>query len=634
MAERRDLLLGGAVLGLSLALYVYTAAPTVSYGGDCGELTAAAAVLGVAHPTGYPLYLLLGRLFAALPVGDVAYRLNVMSGVWASLAVAGLFGLLREITGQRAAALFGAATLACGHVFWSQAVIAEVYTLNAFFVVLVLLLSWRWARSRDARWLYGLGLAYGLGAGNHVSLLQWLPLSLLYVALVERQGPALLRSWARCLAGLLPGLLLYLYLPLRASLDPPLNWGDPATWPRFVRHVTAQTYRDNLFALSAAEVLAHALRHGQWAVRQLWLTLGVALWGIVALARRERRYAGFLFLAGSLNVAFYLNYKVGDQQNYFLPTYVLVCLAAGGGASALLQTARTAFVRFPRLGLALAAMVLTLLPLSQLRRTGAEATLRGNDHARQYAEAVLRAVPEEAVLLVESDEALFSMWYLQHVEHWKPTLTTVGLADLTQPTGRTQMWQKIQTHLEQRPVYAAFWDNELAARYALVPRGPVCEVRRKFPPPRSWTAAVPRTVRAEFDDGLVLVSASLSAAQIKPLTVAEVECHWAARRPPTRRWSAILLLTLQDQVQPMAFVEARRWWMVTNELGRGGRPTSEWAVGKHVVERYSISPPQEAVPGKYELRVGLIPTADAGAQTRLPRDRTQPMSLSCEVIPK
>ena len=78
-------LYGGCVVIVTLVGYVKTLAPTVSFF-DSGELIAAAATFGVAHPPGYPLYVLLGWLFSKLPVGGVAYRLNLMSAVFAALA--------------------------------------------------------------------------------------------------------------------------------------------------------------------------------------------------------------------------------------------------------------------------------------------------------------------------------------------------------------------------------------------------------------------------------------------------------------------------------------------------------------------------------------------------------------------
>jgi len=101
-----------AVAGVSFALYLYTLAPTVSYGGDCGELTTCAYTLGVAHPTGYPLYLMVGKLFTALPVGDVAYRMNLMSASFAALTAGVLYWVLLVTSGRLLPAAIGSLAFA------------------------------------------------------------------------------------------------------------------------------------------------------------------------------------------------------------------------------------------------------------------------------------------------------------------------------------------------------------------------------------------------------------------------------------------------------------------------------------------------------------------------------------------
>jgi len=128
-----------AIFVASLALYFHTLAPTV-LPADSGEFQLVSATLGIAHPPGYPLYTLLGRLFTLLPLGDVAYRVNLMSAVFAALTLALVSRATRQLSGSLAAGLAAAVALGATPTFWAQATTANVRSLTALFTASLLLL--------------------------------------------------------------------------------------------------------------------------------------------------------------------------------------------------------------------------------------------------------------------------------------------------------------------------------------------------------------------------------------------------------------------------------------------------------------------------------------------------------------
>jgi hypothetical protein len=142
-----DGLLAAALFGASLALYSQTLAPSVaSLFDDSLELPLVAYRLAIAHPTGYPLYTLLSKLLSLGPWHNVAWAVNLLSAVAAALAVALVYGIVRQLARRRLPALLGAVALTVSPVFWSQSVDAEVYSLNAALVAGLLWLALRWAR--------------------------------------------------------------------------------------------------------------------------------------------------------------------------------------------------------------------------------------------------------------------------------------------------------------------------------------------------------------------------------------------------------------------------------------------------------------------------------------------------------
>jgi hypothetical protein len=142
-----DGLLAAALFLASLLLYVQTLAPSVAtLFDDSLEFPLVSYLLGIAHPTGYPLYILLGKLFTLGPWSNVPWAVNLLSAVSSALAVSLVYLVARELAARRFPAVVGALALAVSPVFWSQSVIAEVYGLNSLFVAALLWLALRWAR--------------------------------------------------------------------------------------------------------------------------------------------------------------------------------------------------------------------------------------------------------------------------------------------------------------------------------------------------------------------------------------------------------------------------------------------------------------------------------------------------------
>jgi len=278
---RSDGILALAAGLAALALYLFTLAPSITSAngaGDSGELAAAAYTLGITHPTGYPLYTLLGYAVARLVPGEPAHSLNAFSALMGALAV-GLLTLTALRAGERAlpraprpllytASLLAAAALALDTDFWTETVVTETRTLALALDALVLALLVVPARRRAGPSLAA-ALVYGLALCDHLLSLYLAPAVVILVAAWAGRD---VRHWLALLGLFLLGLTPYLYLPLRAAAHPLANWGDPATPARFVWVVTGQEYRSSMFGLDAAG-LAAAIQ-GSLAV--LWDGLGAA----------------------------------------------------------------------------------------------------------------------------------------------------------------------------------------------------------------------------------------------------------------------------------------------------------------------------------------------------------------------
>lgn len=486
-----------AAFALPLLLYVGTAAPTVTLE-DSGEFITAAYRLGVPHPPGYPLWCLWAHAFTWLPFGTVAQRVHWSSGVAGALTTWLVFRIALRVLGDRTAALLGALALGVSTIFWSQSVIAEVYALNAALCMLLLLLALRWRDDRRPRWLYALAFAVGAGMGNHFLLaLAAVPVLGLLLAVDWR---ALLRPRVLVLGALLlaVGLSVYVYLPLRAAADPPLNIGNPRTLAAVVAHVRRDVYftssESGRTAGDLGDVLLHTRDAWRDAVRWFgWPCAALALLGLAAWPRRDRDVLlttvaialfGTLLLNAQLHAPHSTLWRYVHRV-YYLQVHAVVALWVASGASALLAAAarRGAAAR----GIAVGAVALALV--ANLVHGDAVASHRGDRVARDLALDLLDSAPQGAGFLPVGDAIVYPVLYARHVEGLRPDVSLIS----REYGWHGEPWSVL---LSGSPLSEGLRDAMPALRDRVaVPRGLVHVLEREAPPattPRlRWASFVP-----------------------------------------------------------------------------------------------------------------------------------------------
>jgi hypothetical protein len=431
MVQRRwswRLALGvGAV---ALVVYVATLAPGLTFennGADGGDLIAAAYNLGVPHPPGYPTYTLLAWLFTRLPVGAIAFRVNLLSAVCAAGAVALLYACAQHLlpVAEQFRLLLPTATaltFAFSSLLWSQAVIAEVYALLALFAALLLWVLLRWRAGGSNRHLWLAALVLGLGLGNHLTLIFAAPAALILLW-PQRDRWLQARVLLPSLALFLVGLGVYAYLPLAARYKPPVNWGNPVTWDRFLWVVTARQYHSSVFGLDLADVPSRLSTWAGLLGEQFgWWGLALALVGGWWVWRRDRALAlaglAWMMLAGAH--AFF--YDSDDSHVYLLPAIMLLALWWGEGLGRLLRLAR---VRWPKRANP-ALVTACLLPLLSLGLHWSSADTGNDWQAQAYVYGVLEAVEPGSLIVARGDRPTFALWYGLYAESQRPDVAVVN----------------------------------------------------------------------------------------------------------------------------------------------------------------------------------------------------------------
>ncbi len=340
---------------ISFIVYLLTLAPTV-YWGDSGELITVAYTLGIAHPSGYPTWTLLGHLFTYLPFGSVAWRVNLMSAVFGSLAVMLLYFVCWKVTKSKIASFTASLIFGFSATFWSQAVIAEVYTMHAFFMALNILILLHWREKQDAgdpkhiKWLYLFSFTYGLSLTHHLTSVLLFP-GFAYFILVKKHEKWFKVEWNKeilnlktigiCVGLLLVGLLPYAYLPIRSSMDPVMDWGNPETLENFVGHVSGGQYSFlRFYFLNDVTSLWKTLPFSLRALTQdfnlvLIMVFFFSLVGAYCLLKTHLERS-IMFLMIILPI--YLNnvgYIIPDIEVYYIPIFMLMCVFAAGSIKIL-----------------------------------------------------------------------------------------------------------------------------------------------------------------------------------------------------------------------------------------------------------------------------------------------------------
>ncbi len=429
-----------AVFLLVLSNYIFSAPRGVMLDDD-GYFILAAWFNGVAHPPGYPLYSMAAGLFTQLPFGSPAFRVHLCSAVFGALACVVLWCITARFTGSRSAAWVAALGYGFSGTFWSQATVAEVYSLNAFLFFLLLWFctnpivaeSSLRQRQRDATWIAGI---FGLSLANH-----W-PLMLL-------SAPALLvAAWPRrhILVGrlFLPlvmfslGLLPYAWMVYRSQVSEIAFFGPIENWNDFWYYLSRQPYRE--IDHSASTGLAENLRYAGFALtdaaRQFgWLGTVLGLTGLVAQWRAwPRSYCWALVLAFSGNT-FVLAALLGFDwdvlhrhtfQQYPLIAHGILAIWIALGARTLIARIYGAMPAMRSIRVLPSALAVLLVGSVWLQN--APANFRAHDQwATEFADTLLKSLAPGAVLFTFGDYATGSLAYQNMIEGVRPDIRIISV---------------------------------------------------------------------------------------------------------------------------------------------------------------------------------------------------------------
>ena len=421
--------LGGAICFFgAFGIYFLTLAPTVQ-GFDSAELSVGAYSLGFVHPTGYPLYLLIGHLFSGIPIGDVGFRLNLMSAFFGSLTVLGLFALLLYQTRNWLASLAATALFALSPLFWSQAIRAEVYTLHTAIVTGVLLTCLLAYQKKKTGYIVICYILLGLGSGNHITIIfLWAPilLNIFWMKAGERKIYIL-----AAIPGIIIACLLYLYFPWRSAANPQIDYirpyfhVDPGSPSGLWWMVSGKAFRCFL-TLDATSLIQALIRlTGFLWNGALGFGLVLAIPGWWELRRRFPPWNRILTLYLLGNLAMFILYDVVDREVMFLPVYALMSIWCANGIGVVERWITNRMRPIGRVNLLINAALLFVIALSAWF-DWPHVSLKGNRHTYDMATHVLNQL-EPSTLLVNHWITASVFDYLRVVEGQRPDVSSFNI---------------------------------------------------------------------------------------------------------------------------------------------------------------------------------------------------------------
>jgi hypothetical protein len=401
-------------------VYILTISPTVGLI-DSGELAAGCYLLNILHPTGYPLYTMLGRLASLVPIGMVVNRVSVLSALLASCGV-GLFLLFGLRLGvSRTVAGAGALLLGFSFPVWAVAVDAEVYSLT---LVLVLLL---WLAAESA----GRGgplliLAYlaGLALTNHMSAASTVLGVALAVFLVYRRE--LTRRIPVLVLVFLVGISPYVFLVIRARAGPLFAWGDPYNLERLYWHVTGRQYQVWMFSESFGVVMHNAGRGAALLARSfVYVLVPVVFYGAVRLFRKRRNLAIGLTVSAVAAFAYAVNYSIPDIESYYLPCLVALAVFGVVGLDGLLSNIECRLSNVGRAARSAVRQVPWVAGIAALAMNYNVAGKQGDYVAYDQATNTFLSAKRDATVITDWWDVYSPVFYLQHVERVRPDVCII-----------------------------------------------------------------------------------------------------------------------------------------------------------------------------------------------------------------
>jgi len=526
----REYLWSAGIVIITGIFYIKTICPTVDFI-DSGELAVNCFLLGIPHPTGYPLYVLLGKLAVLLLPGEAIFRCHLLSLICTSLSAGVLFTILKSLIPvsvfrhpvSASMSLF----MAFSPVWWSQGTSNEVYCVTLLADLIVILCFVKYIFERKPGFLIAGFYIWGLSFGSHMSTIFLLP-AVIYLLFITDGFKGIYKSrylWA--VFFLIIALSVYIYLPIRASFKPFLNWSNPTNLDGFIDHISAWQYRVWMFKSPARmfEGIGYFLKllYQQFG----FIGLGLAVVGMMNMFKKRFKVSIFLLIIFIADIIYSSNYEIIDIDAYYLLGFASIAIFAGVGLACLIGILISAkqIANYKKAIKVFIVFFLIALPVFNLFDNFYKQDKSEKLFAAEGVKNMLASMDEKGLALIENwdlyspwlyfryalnirpdvviidKELLRRSWYLDFLMRYHPDVIHESERQITHflellkpfetgkkynPQALTTAFQTmissiIITNIDKRPVYTNILkDEDLIINMARIPVGVMYQFRDEF----------------------------------------------------------------------------------------------------------------------------------------------------------
>ena len=431
---------------IPFSVYVLTLAPGL-YFIDTGELAAACVKLGIAHPTGYPLFTLIGKVFTLLPAGENIYKLNLMCAFLTASTVFKMFHLVHYVisdmdlneTGNNKGvfkkfvsnellinlvSLSASLVLAFSNTFWNVANSLEVYSLHTLLIVTVIFVFLKASDiyvhgkgKDDLRYWFLFAFVLGLSFTNHLTTI-FLGVGFLYLYFAVNGLRK--QSFIKILYMAVPFALafsVYAYFFIRADNNS-ISWDYPANLSNFYRHISGKQF--SVWMFSSTEAASKQFSHfvSVYPKEFFYFPVIIALFGLVYSFFRQRRFFYFTLLLFVFNILYAINYDIHDIDTYFLLAYIITAVWFALGLIFIVDKLK--------LNNAIIVILAVFLPALCVYSNFEENDESKSVYVREYTENVFNSARNRSIVFsTQWDFWVSASFYLQMTENYRPDVAVL-----------------------------------------------------------------------------------------------------------------------------------------------------------------------------------------------------------------
>lgn len=423
--------------GFALA---YLSMQTMSiYAGDSGELVAAAYTWSIAHPPGYPLYMILGGVVShALPFFTVPWRMGLLSSIPMALSIYFVWRTVFLLSKSKLDATVSSVIYGFLYPVWLYSIVPEVFGLFSLFSSLLLFIFVQYIETKKQRYLFLLAFLSGLSLTHH-HLILLLLFSIGLVCIISRKKLLILkgkRVW-KSVALFFLGLCVYIYAPLASSQYPPIDWEHPANLMGFIRLITRASYGTFKVTSGAGESLLdrglNLLTLWQYIVKDFtFIGIVFLLIGIVTLWKKKRIYGLFFLIYVGCQMFYFFytgftltsDFVLGTLERFFVIPYQVISILIGVGIWGFLDLLKTFWrsnktgVHIPFMSIKIIVICLSLvIPIQAIKHNYKPLkALQRDTTLEKLADDIFASTPEGGILNLSDDTSVFSVLYAYYVQ--------------------------------------------------------------------------------------------------------------------------------------------------------------------------------------------------------------------------